>query len=89
MNAPRLDPDAFLYRLASNEGFFLRDRNDVFRLYVQGRLHVDALASLGLLLFALVPVRALRESEHLVGLAHDDDGSAAIADRAVPERDPD
>ena len=34
-------------------------------------------ASLGLLIFALLPVRALRESEHLVGLAHDDDGSSA------------
>jgi MFS family permease len=38
---------------------------------------VDGLlaVSLGLLLLALLPVRALRESEHLVGLAHDDDGS--------------
>jgi MFS family permease len=34
-------------------------------------------ASLGLLLLALLPVRGLRESEHLVGLAHDDDGTAA------------
>jgi MFS family permease len=32
------------------------------------------LASLGLLLLALLPVRGLRSSEHLVGLAHDDDG---------------
>ena len=31
-------------------------------------------ASLGLLLLALLPVRGLRDSEHLVGLAHDDDG---------------
>ena len=54
-------------------------------------LGIDGLlvASLGLLLFALVPVRALRESEHLVGLAHDDDGSAAIAGHTLPERDPD
>jgi len=39
---------------------------------------VDGLlaASLGLLVLALLPVRALRESEHLVGLAHDDDGTA-------------
>lgn len=27
--------------------FYLRDKDDVFRLYVQGRVHVDALASLG------------------------------------------
>jgi hypothetical protein len=27
--------------------FYIRDRNDVFRLYVQGRLHVDGLASFG------------------------------------------
>jgi MFS family permease len=40
-------------------------------------------ASLGLLLLALLPVRALRETEHLVGLAHDDDGSAVTsAERA-------
>jgi MFS family permease len=32
--------------------------------------------SLSLLFLALLPVRALRDSEHLVGLAHDDDGSA-------------
>ena len=32
-------------------------------------------ASLGLLLLALLPVRALRASEHLVGLAHDDHGT--------------
>ena len=31
-------------------------------------------ASLGLLLLALLPVRGLRDSEHLVGLAHDDEG---------------
>jgi hypothetical protein len=39
---------------------------------------VDGLlaASLGLLVLALLPVRALRDSEHLVGLAHDDDGTA-------------
>ena len=39
---------------------------------------VDGLlaASLVLLVLALLPVRALRESEHLVGLAHDDDGTA-------------
>ena len=36
-------------------------------------------ASLGLLVLALLPVRALRESEPLVGLAHDDDGTAARA----------
>jgi len=46
-------------------------------------------ASLGLLLFALVPVRALRESEHLVGLAHDDEGPGALLGHALPERDPD
>ena len=40
---------------------------------------VDGLliVSLGLLLLALLPVRALRDSEHLVGLAHDDDGLGA------------
>ncbi len=39
---------------------------------------VDGLlaASLALLVLALLPVRALRASEHLVGLAHDDDGTA-------------
>jgi len=36
-------------------------------------------ASLGLLLFALLPVRALRNSEHLVGLAHDDHGTGHSA----------
>jgi MFS family permease len=36
-------------------------------------------ASLGLLLFALLPVRALRNSEHLVGLAHDDHGTGPSA----------
>jgi MFS family permease len=34
-------------------------------------------ASLGLLLLALLPVRALRDSEHLVGLAHDDHGTGS------------
>ena len=54
-------------------------------------LGIDGLlvASLGLLLFALVPVRALRESEHLVGLAHDDDGGATVHHRVLRERDPD
>jgi MFS family permease len=33
-------------------------------------------ASLVLLVFAVLPVRALRASEHLVGLAHDDEGQA-------------
>ena len=46
-------------------------------------------ASLGLLLLALVPVRALRESEHLVGLAHDDEGAGALLGNALPERDRD
>jgi predicted MFS family arabinose efflux permease len=32
------------------------------------------IVSLGLLVLALVPVHALRKGEHLVGLAHDDDG---------------
>ena len=41
-------------------------------------------ASLALLIFALLPVRALRASEHLVGLAHDDDGSAS-PEKASPE----
>ncbi len=44
-------------------------------------------ASLGLLLLALLPVRALRDSEHLVGLAHDDHGTPAQAGKAVPEPD--
>lgn len=47
------------------------------------------IASLGLLLLALVPVRALRESEHLVGLAHDDEGPGALVGRALPGSDPD
>lgn len=42
-------------------------------------------ASLGLLVFALLPVRALRESEHLVGLAHDDEGLAGRLARALPD----
>ena len=37
------------------------------------------ISSLGLLLFALLPVRALRNSEHLVGLAHDDHGTGHSA----------
>jgi DHA1 family tetracycline resistance protein-like MFS transporter len=44
-------------------------------------------ASLGLLLLALLPVRALRETEHLVGLAHDDDGTVPPPGRAIPETD--
>jgi len=44
-------------------------------------------ASLGLLLLALLPVRGLRETEHLVGLAHDDDGFAAKPASAIPEPD--
>ena len=50
---------------------------------------VDGLlaVSLGLLLLALLPVRALRESEHLVGLAHDDAGSSPQPGRVVPEVD--
>jgi len=42
-------------------------------------------ASLGLLLLALLPVRGLRESEHLVGLAHDDDGLAVSLAKALPD----
>ncbi len=42
-------------------------------------------ASLGLLLLALLPVRGLRSSEHLVGLAHDDDGAGALLARALPD----
>ena len=45
-------------------------------------------ASLGLLLFALLPVRALRDSEHLVGLAHDDHGMGSPAGTAQPEAGP-
>jgi MFS family permease len=45
-------------------------------------------ASLGLLLLALLPVRALRDSEHLVGLAHDDEGTAAPGDRPPVVADP-
>ncbi len=47
------------------------------------------LASLGLLVLALLPVRGLRESEHLVGLAHDDDGPGALLGKALPDPDPD
>jgi MFS family permease len=47
------------------------------------------LASLGLLVLALLPVRALRESEHLVGLAHDDEGPGALLGRALPDEDRD
>lgn len=46
-------------------------------------------ASLVLLLLALLPVRALRGTEHLVGLAHDDDGLAVRLGRALPDPDPD
>lgn len=42
-------------------------------------------ASLGLLVLALLPVRALRDSEHLVGLAHDDEGPAAPWGSNVPD----
>lgn len=54
-------------------------------------LGIDGLlvASLSLLLLALVPVRALRASEHLVGLAHDDEGPGALLGKALPERDRD
>jgi len=45
-------------------------------------------ASLGLLLLALLPVRALRDSEHLVGLAHDEAERTAPA-RGLPEPDGD
>jgi MFS family permease len=52
---------------------------------------VDGLlaASLGLLLLALLPVRALRESEHLVGLAHDDHGTGPPPGRVLARPDPD
>ncbi|MDP9467888.1 MAG: MFS transporter [Chloroflexota bacterium] len=46
-------------------------------------------ASLGLLLLALLPVRGLRASEHLVGLAHDDDGPGALLGDALPDPDRD
>ncbi len=46
-------------------------------------------ASLGLLVLALLPVRALRESEHLVGLAHDDEGPGALLGNALPDPDRD
>jgi len=46
-------------------------------------------ASLGLLLLALLPVRALRQSEHLVGLAHDDHGTPLPAREVLPSPDPD
>jgi len=48
-------------------------------------------ASLGLLLFALLPVRALRASEHLVGLAHDDhgEGPPAATTEAKANSEPD
>ena len=54
-------------------------------------LGVDGLlvASLGLLLLALLPVRGLRESEHLVGLAHDDEGPRALLGNALPDLDRD
>ncbi len=42
-------------------------------------------ASLGLLVLALLPVRALRDSEHLVGLAHDDEGLAGRLASALPD----
>ncbi|HEY8921647.1 MAG TPA: MFS transporter [Candidatus Limnocylindria bacterium] len=45
-------------------------------------------ASLGLLLFALLPVRALRASEHLVGLAHDDHGEGPPAATTEAKADP-
>jgi MFS family permease len=44
-------------------------------------------ASLGLLVLALLPVRALRESEHLVGLAHDDEGPGPLLGNALPDPD--
>jgi MFS family permease len=44
-------------------------------------------ASLALLLLALLPVRALRDSEHLVGLAHDDHGTPPTTGKVVPEAD--
>jgi MFS family permease len=54
-------------------------------------LGIDGLlvASLGLLLLALLPVRALRESEHLVGLAHDDQGAEPDGAKVVPEAERD
>jgi MFS family permease len=44
-------------------------------------------ASLGLLLLALLPVRALREREHLVGLAHDDEGAGRERGAVFPNPD--
>jgi MFS family permease len=46
-------------------------------------------ASLGLLVLALLPVRALRASEHLVGLAHDDEGPGELLGNALPDPDRD
>jgi hypothetical protein len=45
-------------------------------------------ASLGLLLLALLPVRALRDSEHLVGLAHDDQGAGSPSGTTQITADP-
>lgn len=47
------------------------------------------IASVALLVLALLPVRALRSSEHLVGLAHDDEGPGALPAGALsdPERE--
>jgi MFS family permease len=44
--------------------------------------------SLLLLVLALLPLNALRSSEHLVGLAHDDDGTAGIPSSTHPHADP-
>ena len=45
------------------------------------------IASVGMLILALLPLNWLRSSEHLVGLAHDDDGAAALLARALPDKD--
>lgn len=52
MTSPALADSAYVADAPPLAGFrdglfYLRDRDDVFRLYVQGRVHVDALASFG------------------------------------------
>ena len=46
-------------------------------------------ASLGRLVLALLPVRALRASEHLVGLKHDDHGAGSPSAATAAEAGPD
>jgi MFS family permease len=47
------------------------------------------IASVALLVFALLPVGALRASEHLVGLAHDEDGPREPLASSLAEAEPD